>query len=1159
MDVRFREGGIVVGGRAAVVLSGEFQYFRTDPGEWRDRLEKLRAMGLNAIGAYFPWNYHSDGPGHADFGSPHRDVGRFLRLAGELGLWVVARPGPYVCNEWDLGGYPAWLMAEPSGDWRTGQREHLRLCRQWLRAVHARLAPHQIGRGGPILLYQVENEHFWGDRALFESLAAYAAEDGIRVPLVGNHEGSVYKVGAEDIADGIDIYTPVWELYRWRGWLERMRDALPPDVPLMVLEYMGASFCTWGEPAADEDRLPSPWVRMQAMLFLAKGANLANFFVAAGGVNPPGFGSDHSCTCYMADAAVSHWGGLGRKFYEMRLLAEAVGSFQEALGLSKPADIGRGADNANVECLARTGPRGDFYFLFNNTVRPQSCRIRLPDGRAPIPGELRIGAKSAALLVADLRLSARTALGYCTMPIFRLWRVGGVVHAIAYGAQGARCCAGVRSGERLLRMECGCSADVGVAVLDCDDCAVVLYAVTQEVAERTWFARPEIAGGALADGAWLDGVLQDRALPLFGNLPLARPCAGAGAGASWRALAEADAGAAVEIIAPCGSLSAGGIAVAGEKRADGLARFRFAAPEPGSAEFSMGAPEYRAEGCAWRLADAEAGDGWQPVGPFDGRAGCLLEPGSYEYRADFSIGGGDMPEAVAFTGITGVEAQFWLNGHRLGVFPDRRPGAYHQLPGMSVEFSVAGIARRGLNRLAATCELLGRHNLGRPIYAGINRPVLLMGAPREMPIPLWKERFEAGRPLEMPELQAVPAEALPGFDDSGWGSVDVAAPRNLPPDEFSDWHCVRWYRARVEVPEDFRGRPLFLRLPRASEAWVYADGALAGYANEHLSTTVDLRACLGRKEISLCVALRYVNWLRPWALLGAPVLFAADGVLEGWRLRRGSEGQRKGWHAPGQGWRAQGAKRAGQGLAAPGRGWVAPWQERPGGQEQPEREERPGGQEQPKIVGGGLADPLAADALPANMLAADVLLADAQPADRLTADAAPERQGRPAAGMEHASPEFGGSQAAPVYAPKAALAAVPAYSPAAAPAYTPAYTPADTPADAYARLWYRREIAVRRPEKMRAPIYVELDDGWKSYARIYWNGSPIGLYADIGPDRRFYVPDRLIAETNALAIAVDGYHSPTACGGVAMGVYERRVPIDLRFGANWRQCGRWGQ
>ena len=94
------------------ILSGAMHYFRVHPDYWEDRLLKLRAMGLNTVETYVAWNLHEPRPGefHFDGGL---DLERYLKLAGELGLKAIVRPGPYICSEWDFGGLPSWLLAGP--------------------------------------------------------------------------------------------------------------------------------------------------------------------------------------------------------------------------------------------------------------------------------------------------------------------------------------------------------------------------------------------------------------------------------------------------------------------------------------------------------------------------------------------------------------------------------------------------------------------------------------------------------------------------------------------------------------------------------------------------------------------------------------------------------------------------------------------------------------------------------------------------------------------------------------------------------------------------------------------------------------------------------------------------------------------------------------
>ena len=98
-------------GERFTVRSGSLHYSRVPPAYWRDRLQRLRALGLNSVTTYVPWNFHEPAEGRVSFSGP-RDLGRFLRTAQEEGLVVFLRPGPYICAEWEFGGLPAWLLGK---------------------------------------------------------------------------------------------------------------------------------------------------------------------------------------------------------------------------------------------------------------------------------------------------------------------------------------------------------------------------------------------------------------------------------------------------------------------------------------------------------------------------------------------------------------------------------------------------------------------------------------------------------------------------------------------------------------------------------------------------------------------------------------------------------------------------------------------------------------------------------------------------------------------------------------------------------------------------------------------------------------------------------------------------------------------------------------
>ena len=108
-QVRIGNGTFTIEGKDIQLICGEMHYPRIPHEYWRDRLKRARAMGLNTVSAYVFWNFHERQPGEFDF-SGQADIAEFIRTAQEEGLYVILRPGPYVCAEWDFGGYPSWLL-----------------------------------------------------------------------------------------------------------------------------------------------------------------------------------------------------------------------------------------------------------------------------------------------------------------------------------------------------------------------------------------------------------------------------------------------------------------------------------------------------------------------------------------------------------------------------------------------------------------------------------------------------------------------------------------------------------------------------------------------------------------------------------------------------------------------------------------------------------------------------------------------------------------------------------------------------------------------------------------------------------------------------------------------------------------------------------------
>ena len=167
------------------VISGAFHYFRTVPEYWRDRMEKWKAIGGNTVETYIPWNLHEPKKGEFCF-EGMLDVERFIRTAQELGLYVIIRPSPYICAEWEFGGLPAWLLAEDGMKLRVSYPPFLKHVEEYYKVLLPKITPYQVDQGGPVILMQVENEYgyYANDKVYMGAVRKLMEENGVTVPLV---------------------------------------------------------------------------------------------------------------------------------------------------------------------------------------------------------------------------------------------------------------------------------------------------------------------------------------------------------------------------------------------------------------------------------------------------------------------------------------------------------------------------------------------------------------------------------------------------------------------------------------------------------------------------------------------------------------------------------------------------------------------------------------------------------------------------------------------------------------------------------------------------------------------------------------------------------------------------------------------------------------
>ena len=167
------------------IISGAIHYFRIVPEYWKDRLEKLKAMGCNTVETYIPWNMHEPQKGHFHFDGM-LDIEKFIQTAQDLGLYVILRPSPYICAEWEFGGLPAWLLAEDGMKLRVNYGPFLKHVYEYYDVLLKKIAAYQINFGGPVILMQIENEYgyYANDKDYLQLLKNKMTESGVVVPLV---------------------------------------------------------------------------------------------------------------------------------------------------------------------------------------------------------------------------------------------------------------------------------------------------------------------------------------------------------------------------------------------------------------------------------------------------------------------------------------------------------------------------------------------------------------------------------------------------------------------------------------------------------------------------------------------------------------------------------------------------------------------------------------------------------------------------------------------------------------------------------------------------------------------------------------------------------------------------------------------------------------
>ncbi|MFT4156257.1 beta-galactosidase [Parafilimonas sp.] len=496
--IDFDQKGFIIYGRRTFIVSAGLEYARVPRGLWKDRLLRLKMAGFNCVEIYTFWNYHEPREGKFDFSGDH-DLNAFLQLVHSLGMYCIARIGPYYCAEWNFGGYPIWLRFKENLKVREPNAVFEKCVDHFFDTLMHIVFRNQVNHGGPVIMVQLENEHplGWGTaipNVYFEHLKFYALDKGLEVPYFfsGLHHDS----------------DPAGENYK-------LDDAARPN-PWFSTEFWSGWFNRYGSNEDD-----AKLYARRTWKIIAGGGGGYNYYMAYGGSNFEYDNNDEDAASYDNATGIGQAGDLRPMYFAMKRAALFARSFEQVLADAVDATGQYAAllNDTSVVIKARSSAKGDIVFL---------------DNRAAAGRQVNISGKTIWLegneiypLIHRFALSKNVMIDWAFSRVYAVYNQGNTTNIILSGKGGEEAAINFSVNKKIESIP----KEKSIKVIDgkvcfsglfplgevpvsysfnCDGQTIRIICISGKLADHTWFLNNEQGNHIVIGPSYASGIKADK-------------------------------------------------------------------------------------------------------------------------------------------------------------------------------------------------------------------------------------------------------------------------------------------------------------------------------------------------------------------------------------------------------------------------------------------------------------------------------------------------------------------------------------------------------------------------------------------------------------------------------------------------------------------------